>query len=68
MIAAVLFVKKPERELCFYIDYRGLNAITVKNHYFLLLIFKTFNYLNCAKIFMKLNIISAFNKLQIKKK
>ena len=65
--APVLFIKKPEEELCFYVNYRGLNVITVKNHYSLLLIFKTLNHLNHAKIFMKLNIISAFNKLQIKK-
>ena len=66
--APVLFIKKSEEEFCFYINYRGLNAITIKNHYSLFLIFKTLNCLNHAKIFMKLNIISAFNKLQIKKK
>ena len=48
-------------------NYRDLNAITVKNCYSLSLIFKTFNYLNHAKIFMKLDIISAFNRFQIKK-
>ena len=48
-------------------NYKGLNAITVKNHYSLSLIFKILNHLNYAKIFMKLNIISAFNKLWIKK-
>ena len=29
--APVLFVKKPGEGLCFCVDYRGLNAITVKN-------------------------------------
>ena len=48
-------------------NYKGLNFITVKNHYFLPLIFEILNCLNCAKIFTKLDIISAFNKLQIKK-
>ena len=49
-------------------NYKDLNAIIVKNHYSLSLIFKTLNCLNHAKIFTKLNIISAFNKFQIKKK
>ena len=35
--------------------------------YFLFFIFKIFNHLNYIKIFIKLNIISAFNKFQIKK-
>ena len=66
--APVLFIKKSEKKLYFYINYKDLNIITVKNHYFLFLIFKIFNHLNYAKIFIKLNIISAFNKLQIKKR
>ena len=66
-VTPVLFIKKSEEELHFCMNYRGLNAITVKNHYPLSLIFKIFNHLNCAKIFMKLNIISAFNRFQIKK-
>ena len=65
-VTPVLFIKKPEGELHFCMDYRGLNIITVKNYYFLPLIFKIFNYLNHIKIFMKLNIISVFNKLWIK--
>ena len=49
-------------------NYKNLNVIIIKNHYFLSLIFKTFNYLNYVKIFIKLNIISVFNKFQIKEK
>ena len=67
-VISVLFVKKSEEELCFCVNYKGLNAITVKNHYSLLLISETFNYLNYTKIFIKLNIISAFNKFWIKEK
>ena len=29
--ALVLFVRKPRGRLCFYVDYRGLNAITYKD-------------------------------------
>ena len=64
----VLFIKKSEEGLHFCIDYKSLNAITVKNHYPLSLISEILNHLNHAKIFTKLNIISAFNRLWIKKK
>ena len=67
MAASVLFIKKFEEKLCFCMNYKGLNVITVKNCYLLSLIFKILNHLNCAKIFTKLNIISAFNRLWIKK-
>jgi hypothetical protein len=29
--ALILFIKKKDRGLCLYIDYRGLNAVTEKN-------------------------------------
>ena len=63
--ASVLFVKKPEGGLCFCVDYRGLNAVTVKNWYSLSLISETLNCLSWAKIFTKLDIIAAFNQLCI---
>ena len=66
MIISVLFVKKFEEELCFCMNYWDLNAITVKNRYSLSLISETLNHLSWAKIFIKLNIISAFNQLWIK--
>ncbi len=65
-IISVLFIKKLEEELCFCMNYRDLNIITVKNWYSLSLISETLNHLNQAKIFIKLNIISAFNWLWIK--
>jgi hypothetical protein len=64
--APVLFVKKPGGGLRFCVDYRGLNAITVKNRYPLPLISETLNRLSRAKIFTKLDIISAFNRLRIR--
>ncbi len=66
MIISVLFIKKFEEELCFCVNYWDLNAITVKNQYSLSLISETLNHLSQAKIFIKLNIISAFNQLRIK--
>jgi len=66
MIISVLFIKKLKEELHFCMNYQDLNVITVKNQYSLLLISETLNHLSRAKIFIKLNIISAFNWLQIK--
>ncbi len=66
MIISVLFIKKLEEELCFCVNYQDLNTITVKNWYSLSLISKMLNHLSQAKIFIKLNIISAFNQLWIK--
>ena len=63
--ASVLFVKKPEEDLHFCIDYWGLNVITVKNWYLLPLISETLNCLSWVRIFTKLNIIAAFNRLCI---
>ncbi len=62
----VLFVKKPGGGLRFCVDYRGLNAVTVKNRYPLPLITETLNRLSRAKVFTKLDIISAFNRLRIR--
>ena len=63
----VLFAKKPGGGLRFCVDYRGLNAITVKNRYPLPLISETLDRLSRAKIYTKLDIISAFNRIRIKK-
>ena len=63
--ASVLFMKKPEEDLCFCVDYWGLNVITVKNWYLLPLISETLNCLSWIRIFIKLNIIAAFNRLCI---
>ncbi len=67
-IISVLFIKKLKEELCFCMNYQDLNAIIIKNQYSLSLISETLNHLSWAKIFIKLNIISAFNWLWIKEK
>jgi hypothetical protein len=48
-------------------DYQGLNAITIKNRYPLPLIRETLDALCRVKVYTKLDIIAAFNKLQIAK-
>jgi hypothetical protein len=56
----VLFVKKPNSSLRFYINFRKLNRLIRKDQYLLLLIDKTFARLAKAKVFTKLDIRQAF--------
>jgi hypothetical protein len=59
----ILFIKKPNRLLQFYIDYQKLNQLTKKDQYPLPLINKTLAYISQAKIFTKLDIQQAFYRL-----
>ncbi len=65
IVVFVFFVKKFENRFRFYINYKILNSIIVKNKYSLFLIFKTLNCFSRVKIFIKLNIIFEFNRLYI---
>ena len=62
---SVIFIKKPEGGLYLCVDYCDLNNLTVKNRYPLPLIRETLNLLTLSVIFTKLDIIAAFNKLQM---
>ena len=44
--ALILLVKKPKGGIRFCVNYRGLNAIIIKNRYPILLIYKTLERLN----------------------
>lgn len=61
----VLFVKKKDGSLRLCVDYRGLNAITVKTRYPIPLISETLTKLSRAKYFTKFDVISAFNRLRM---
>lgn len=63
--APILFVKKPGGGLRFCVDYRKLNALTVKDRYPLPLIQETLANLSTAKHFTKLDVISAFHRIRI---
>jgi hypothetical protein len=63
--ALVLFVKKPDGSLRFYIDYRKLNLLIKKDRYPLPLIDKTLARIRRAKLFTKLNIRQAFYRIRI---
>ncbi len=59
----VLFILKANEDLWFCVDYRKLNAIIKRNHYFLSLIDEMINKIVDCKHLIQLNIISTFNKL-----
>ena len=64
----MFFIKKADDFLRFYVDYRDLNEITIKNNYLLSLfseILKRFAY---AKHFIKINIRNAYYKIRMRKK
>jgi hypothetical protein len=65
-IVLILFVKKPGNGICFYIDYRKLNAITKKDAYLIPLIEETLVALNRTVIIFKLDIRHTFNKICFK--
>ena len=47
--ALILFVRKPDNSFCLYVDYRGLNNLTIKNWYLLPLIVQSIDQLGQAK-------------------
>jgi hypothetical protein len=64
--APVIVVKKPGGGLRVCVDYRGLNALTIKNRNAPPLIQETLGRLFKAKWFTKFDIVAAFNKIRIK--
>ncbi len=54
--ALIFFDQKPDGSLCFYIDYRDLNNLTIKNRYSLPLIGEALDRLGWAKYFIQLDI------------
>lgn len=64
--APVLLVKKPGGGVRICVDYRGVNNVTLKTRYPLPLIKETLDAICKAKIFTKLDVISAFNRIRVK--
>ncbi|XP_068504911.1 uncharacterized protein [Syngnathus scovelli] len=64
--AGFFFVKKKEGTLRPCIDYRGINAITVKNRYPLPLLSSAFESLQGATIFTKLDLRNAYHLIRIR--
>jgi len=64
--AGFFFVDKKDKTLRSCIDFRGLNAITIKNRYPLPLISSAFELLQGATIFSKLDLRNAYHLVRIK--
>jgi hypothetical protein len=64
----MLFVEKKDdsKKLC--VDYRALNAVTIKNKYPLPHIDVLFEQLRGAKIFSKIDLNSAYHQLRIRER
>ncbi|XP_075056501.1 uncharacterized protein LOC142142514 [Mixophyes fleayi] len=64
--AGFFFVKKKDGSLRPCIDFRGLNAITIKNRYPIPLITELFDRIKGARIFTKLDLRGAYNLIRIR--
>ena len=67
-MSSVLFACKPGGGLQFFVDYRHLNVMTIKNRYFLSLIKEILECICKAKIYSKIDIIAIFNRLSIQQR
>ena len=65
--APILFVPKKDGTLRLCVDYRGLNAITVKNRYPLPLVGEIMDRLSGATIYTQLDLRDAYHRLRIRK-
>jgi hypothetical protein len=61
-----LFVKKKDQSLRLCVDYRPLNAITIKNKYLLPRINILFDQLAGAKVFFKVDLRSGYHQIKIR--
>lgn len=64
--APILFVRKPDGSLRLCVDYRGLNNLTIKIRYPLLLIGESLDRLGRAKRFTQLDLTDAYHQMRIK--
>ncbi|SCO20290.1 uncharacterized protein FFB20_15917 [Fusarium fujikuroi] len=63
----ILFVPKKDGGLRLCVDYRGLNAITIKNRYPLPLISEIMDRIQGAKYFSKIDVKDAYHRIRIRK-
>jgi hypothetical protein len=60
-----LFISKKDKDLCLYVDYRPLNAVTIKNKYPLPRIDILFDQLAGAQVFSKIDLCSGYHQIKI---
>jgi hypothetical protein len=63
----ILFVSKADSTIRLCVNYRGLNKVTIKNRYSILLVSEILDRLLKAKLFIKLNLCNAYYRLCVKK-
>ena len=61
-----MFIKKPDGKLRLCVDYRALNAVTVKNRCPLPLIPELLDRLHRTKVFTKIDLRNAYHQLRVK--
>ena len=64
--APVLFIPRKSGKLRLYVNYRGLNALTVKNRYPLPLINELLDRLNGSIVFSKIDLRNAYHRIRIR--
>jgi hypothetical protein len=64
--APVIFAPKKDGTLRLCVDYRGLNALTIKTRYPIPLISELLDRLHGAKVFSKLDLLDAYYRIRIK--
>jgi hypothetical protein len=62
---SALFVEKKDKGLCLCVDYRPLNAVTIKNKYLLPRIHIMFDQLVGAQVFSKIDLRSSYHQIKI---
>ncbi len=61
-----MFIPKPDETLRLFVDYRGLNSMTIKNRYPLPLIDEILDRPNDARVFTKIDVKNAYYRLRIR--
>ena len=64
----MLFIKKLNNLLRFYINYRRLNKIIIKNNYLLLLLLEILKIFIYTKYFIKVNIRNIYYRIRVYKR
>jgi len=60
-------VPKKNRKIRLYVDYRRLNAVTIKNYYPLLLVSKILDRLVSTKYYTSIDLKDTYHRIRIKK-
>ncbi len=64
--APILFDKKPDGSLRLYVDYQGLNNLTIKNWYPLSLVRESLDRLGRAQRFTQLDLTNTYHQMRIR--